>query len=104
MERGTKDSRIGSTEVEMVDPEEVRQMRELGARGWGLKSIARELGISKNTVRRYLRRGIEAEKQVRPSARCLDDAQRKLAIELLGGAADGNAEPVNESETARSSN
>lgn len=94
MELGKMDVRIVSTEVEMVDPEELRQMRELGARGWGFKSIARELGISKNTVRRYLRGGAEAGKQVRPSARCLDDEQRKLAVELLGGAAEGNAAVV----------
>ncbi len=78
----------------MVDPEELRQMCELGSRGWGFKSIARGLGISKNTVRRYLRRGGDAEKQVRPSARCLDEDQRMLAVELLGGAAEGNAAVV----------
>jgi transposase len=94
MERGKKGSRIVSTEVEMVDPEELRHLRELHARGWGFKSIARELGISKTTVRRYVRGGVAAEKQVRPKARCLDDKERQLAIELLGGPAEGNAAVV----------
>ncbi len=94
MERGTEDSRIGSTEVEMVEPEELRHLRELHRRGWGAKSIARELGIARNTVRRYLRGGVAAEEQVRPQARCLDVKQRELAIELLDGAAEGNAAVV----------
>lgn len=94
MERGIEDSRIGSTEVEMVEPEELQHLRELHRRGWGAKRIARELGIARNTVRRYLRGGADAEEQIRPKARRLDDAQRALAIELLCGPAEGNAAVV----------
>ena len=42
-------------EVPMVEAEAVRQMRDLAANGWGAKRIARELGVARNTVRRYLR-------------------------------------------------
>lgn len=38
-------------------PEDVAAMLRLHAAGWGVKRIAAELGVSKNTVRRYLRQG-----------------------------------------------
>ena len=38
-------------------PQDVEQMLRLQASGIGVKAIARELGCSKNTVRRYLRCG-----------------------------------------------
>lgn len=41
----------------MQDPEDVAVMLRLHAKGWGSKRIARELGVSKNTVKRYLRAG-----------------------------------------------
>lgn len=41
----------------MQEPEEVSVMLRLHAKGWGSKRIARELGVSRNTVRRYLRAG-----------------------------------------------
>jgi transposase len=53
----------GTTAVEMVEPEELRRLRELRRQGWGTKRIARELGIARNTVRRYLRDGDAAEQQ-----------------------------------------
>jgi predicted transcriptional regulator len=53
----------------MIEPEVVRQVRELTERGWGAKRIAQELGIARNTVRRYVRGGPEAERQVRPGRR-----------------------------------
>jgi transposase len=39
----------------MQTPEDVAQMLRLKDAGWGIKRIAREMGCSKNTVRRYLR-------------------------------------------------
>lgn len=75
----------------MVDPEGVRQMRELARCGWGAKRIARELGIARNTVRRYLRGGEAAEQQVRPGARALSDEERALALQLFDGPAERNA-------------
>lgn len=41
----------------MQDPEDVAAMLRLRQLGWGVKRIARELGISPNTVKRYLRQG-----------------------------------------------
>jgi transposase len=41
----------------MRTPEEVTTILELKRQGWGVKRIARELGISKNTVKVYLRKG-----------------------------------------------
>lgn len=41
----------------MQTPDDVAVMLRLYELGWGAKSIARELGISKNTVKSYLRQG-----------------------------------------------
>ena len=53
----------------MVEAEIVRAIRDLHALGWGSKRISRELGIARNSVKRYLRGGPDAEIQVRPNAR-----------------------------------
>jgi transposase len=74
----------------MVDPEIVKQLRALHALGWGSRRIAGELGISRNSVRRYIREGAAAETQTRPGAWTLDAEQRAAARELLDGAAEGN--------------
>ena len=54
----------------MVEPEIVRQIRHLRAQGSSIRELSRELGLGRNTVRRYLRGGPAADKQVRPAARC----------------------------------
>jgi DNA-binding transcriptional regulator LsrR (DeoR family) len=41
----------------MREPEEVAAMLALQAKGWGPKRIGRELGVSRNTVKRYLAEG-----------------------------------------------
>jgi transposase len=76
--------------VPMVDPETVKQIRALAALGWGKKRIARELGVARNSVRRYLRDGEAAETQSRPGAWTLDAGQQAAACALLDGAAAGN--------------
>ncbi len=82
-------------EVPMIEPDSVRQIRLLQERGWGAKRIARELGIARNTVRRYLRDEQAGEaKEPRPGALRLGEAGRKLALELFEGAARGNARVV----------
>ena len=49
---------VGSWEQQAVQtPEDVQAMLKLAALGWGSKRIAREMGCSRNTVRRYLRSG-----------------------------------------------
>jgi transposase len=76
---------------DMVEPEIIRQIRDLAARGWGAKRIARELEVARNTVRRYLRGGSEAEVQVRPGRRRLDDDGRAEARQLYASLAGANA-------------
>jgi transposase len=88
-------------EVRMIEAESVRELRALHARGWGSKRIARELGVSRNTVKRYLREGVAAEIQTRPSARALDDDARRAAMALFDGEAEGNAVVVTELLRAR---
>ena len=44
----------------MIEGDIVTAIRELTNRGWGVKTISRELGIAKNTVRRYRRHPIVA--------------------------------------------
>jgi len=76
--------------VPMLDPEIVTTLRALRALGWGIKRIARELGVARNSVRRYLREGAAAETQTRPGAWTLDTEQQTLACTLLDGPAAGN--------------
>jgi len=80
-----------SAEVPMLEAEAVRRMRDLAERGWGAKRLARELGLARNTVRRYLRGGPAAEVQERPTARCLDGAARSEAVSIFETTAEGNA-------------
>jgi transposase len=77
-------------EVSMVEPEVVRQIRLLSEAGWGSKRIAAEVGVARNTVRRYLRSPL-ADVQVRPSRRALDADAERRARELYAGEAGGNA-------------
>src|SRR5262245_46987535 len=78
-------------EVPVIEGEIVTAIRELASRGMGSKTIARELGVARNTVRRYLRGGAAAGIQTRPRSRRLSEAARTTARELYGGAAAGNA-------------
>jgi len=75
----------------MLDPEVVVRIRLLEQLGWGTRRIAREVGAARNSVRRYLRNGETAEKQVRPGAKTLDESEQARAVELLEGRAAGNA-------------
>jgi transposase len=79
-----------TAEVPVIEGEIVTAIRELADRGWGSKAIARELGIARNTVRRYRRRPIPAGHQVRPPRRLTDDVVRE-AQALYAGVAAGNA-------------
>ena len=80
-----------SAEVPLVEGEIVTAIRELASRGVGSKTIAREVGVARNTVRRYLRRAVAVGVQTRPGARRLTEAARATARELYTGAAAGNA-------------
>lgn len=85
-----------TVEVPMVDPEDVRAMKELRRLGWRFRTIARELGVTRATVKRYLVGGAQPGVQERPGARRLDGPARAAAVELLDGAAEGNAVVVAE--------
>jgi transposase len=74
----------------VIEGEIVTAIRELAGRGWGSKAIARELGIARNTVRRYRRAPLVAGHQVRAPRRLTDDVVQE-AQALYGGVAEGNA-------------
>ena len=88
-ERDMLGSPVG--EVPVIEGELVTAIRTLAGRGVGKKTIAREVGVAVNTVRRYLRQPIAAGVQVRPAARRLTDAWRQEARSLFTGPAAGNA-------------
>jgi hypothetical protein len=69
----------------MIEAEVVESMRLPEQRGWGTMKIAKEPGLARNTVRRYLRDG-EAVKQRR-----LDEAARAEAVRLFDADAEGKA-------------
>ena len=78
-------------EVSVLEGELVATIRELASRGVGSKTIARTVGVARNTVRRYLRRTIPAGVQTRPKAQRLPESARAEARVLYEGAAEGNA-------------
>jgi transposase len=78
-------------EVPVIEGELVATIRELAGRGVGSKTIARTVGVARNTVRRYLRQPVAPGAQVRPAARRLTDEGRREARTLYEGPAGGNA-------------
>jgi transposase len=87
---------LSRREVPMLESEAVAKIRGLQAAGWGSKRIARELGMRRNTVRRYLRGGEGAQVQVRPGGRRLGEQDARKARDLFTGQAAGNAVVVRE--------
>jgi transposase len=79
------------TDGVMLEPEIVRQIRSFAEMQWGSRRIAREVGVSRQTVRRYLRGGATAEIQRRPARCALDEVGRARAIALFDTTAAGNA-------------
>lgn len=67
----------------MQSPEDVAAMLRLHECGWGAKRIARELGVSKNTVKRYLRAGGWAQYAAPRRARALEGLGAWLKERLL---------------------
>src|SRR5262245_6958209 len=78
-------------EVPVIDGDIVTAIRDLASRGVGSKTIAKQLGVARNTVRRYRRESVTAGGQVRPAARKLSEADRQSARALYTGVAAGNA-------------
>src|SRR5688572_32084891 len=91
MEQGHKGLVSPMVEVPVIEGELVAAIRELAGRGVGSKTIARTVGVARNTVRRYLRQPVVPGVQVRPAARRLTDEARHQARALYEGAAGGNA-------------
>lgn len=86
------------TEVDLLHPQEdhrmlkpglVDRIRELAGQGLGSKRIARQLGVSRNSVRRYLA-GATVGYQQRPKARRLDPATQLEVNRLFETVAEGN--------------
>jgi transposase len=73
----------------MLKPAVVDRIRELSGQGFGSKRIARELNVSRNSVRRYLA-GAVVGFQERPAARRLDAGTLHEANDLFGTIAEGN--------------
>src|SRR5579864_8823371 len=75
----------------VIEGDVVTAIRDLAMRGWGRKTIARTMGVSINTVRRYVRQPLVAGVQRRPTARRLTEAGCTEARALFVGRAAGNA-------------
>jgi transposase len=73
-----------AAEVPVIEGEIVTAIREWADRGWGSKAIARELGVARNTVRRYRRQPIVAGHQIRPPRRLTDDVLREAQARYTG--------------------
>lgn len=81
-----------SGRVEMRTPDEVSAMLALKARGWGTKRIARELGCSRNTVKRWLGEGGWCAAKSTVRAKVLDGLKPWLSERFRRHA--GNADVV----------
>ena len=84
----------------MLKPEVVDRIRELSGQGLGSKRIARQLGVSRNTVRRYLA-GATVGFQERPAARRLDGPTLREVHRLFGTVAEGNTVVIQQELASR---
>jgi transposase len=92
--------RTTQEDTRMLEPELVDRIRELSGQGLGSKRIARQLGVSRNTVRRYLA-GATVGFQQRPGARRLDDHTLRDVHALFGTVAEGNAVVIQQELASR---
>jgi transposase len=92
--------RTTQEDTRMLEPEVVDRIRELSGQGLGSKRIARQLGVSRNTVRRYLA-GATVGFQQRPGARRLDDHTLREVHDLFGTVAEGNAVVIQQELASR---
>jgi transposase len=76
----------------MRTPDEVAAMERLRALGYGTRRISRELGVARNTVRRYLAAGGWSHCQMPPRASALDGLEAWLVERFHRHA--GNADVV----------
>lgn len=87
----TESGIIGTSEVTMIEVDVVQQIRTLRRLGWSVKRTARELGLSRNSVRKYRDEAVAVGAQLRPSARALTEEQVEHAVALFETTAAGNA-------------
>lgn len=79
-------------EVPVIDHETVQCVQAFSMRGWSSRRIAAELGIARETVRRYIRGAVAAAGiQKRPNGRRLNDAGTERAGQLWAKDAAENA-------------
>ena len=90
--QNSQDSRGLQVEVAMVEAEVVQSIRTLSALGWGSRKIASELGVARDTARRYMQKAaLVVGVQVRPTGRRLGYAEAARAVALWSNEAAGNA-------------
>ena len=92
--------RTTQEDTRMLEPEVVDRIRELSGQGLGSKRIARQLGVSRNCVRRYLA-GATVGFQERPAARRLDGATLREVHDLFGTVAEGNTVVIQQELASR---
>jgi transposase len=90
----------GQEDARMLEPGVVDRIHELSGQGLGSKRIARQLGISRNSVRRYLA-GATVGFQQRPAARRLDGDTLREVRDLYGTVAEGNAVVIQQELASR---
>lgn len=90
MERDVFTLGHGLPGAEVLDEREVQLIFGLHSRGWTLKAIARELGLARNTVRKWLRRGLEAPWPVTGRPPSLSDSSEWLRERFLAGVRNGD--------------
>jgi hypothetical protein len=76
----------------MQTPEDMQAMMKLASLGWGAKRIAKEMGCSRNTARRYVRHGGYVRYRIPRRTRRLDGVSDWLAARYLQHR--GNADVV----------
>lgn len=90
--QNSQDNRDLKVQVAMVEAEVVQSIRTLSDLGWGSRKIARELGVARETARRYMQKALEvADVQVRPKGRRLGHTEVARAMALWSNEAAGNA-------------
>lgn len=92
--------RSGQEDTRMLKPAIVDRIRELAGQGFGSKRIAREVRVSRNSVRRYLA-GATVGFQQRPAARRLDGDTLRDVHDLFGTVAEGNAVVIQQELASR---
>jgi transposase len=75
---------------EVLDEQEAEGILGLRRRGWHVKAIARELGVARNTVRAWLRRGAGSARPRTGRPRTLEGCEAWLRERYLSGVRNGD--------------